>query len=318
MTSDFTRAKAIIDQSQNIILTTHERTDGDDFGTVSALKTVLDNLNKRTAIIIKGGIPKNLTFLNNSNVVFSNLEDINFTPELLIISGCSNKNRIGIPELENLSVPTINIDHHPDNTKYGDINIVDEFSSSVAELTEKFIAFSNWPLNHHSATALLTGIMSDTGSFIYNSTKSSTLRAAANLMKHGAHTNLITKHTFQGKPIQTLKAWARAINNSKLNPLNGCISTAISKNDIIELNNTPHSSFEGLVETLNKVKQSKFAIFLKEDGEIIKGSIRSESNKNIDVRNIAKLFGGGGHTLASGFTLKGKLSSTNNSWHITS
>jgi nanoRNase/pAp phosphatase (c-di-AMP/oligoRNAs hydrolase) len=55
----------------------------------------------------------------------------------------------------------------------------------------------------------------------------------------------------------------------------------------------------------------------EEDGEIIKGSIRSESNKNIDVRNIAKLFGGGGHTLASGFTLKGKLSSTNNSWHVT-
>ena len=81
----------------------------------------------------------------------------------------------------------------------------------------------------------------------------------------------------------------------------------MTESDLTEFKNLPQSAFEGLAETLNTVPEAKFAMFLRQDGNVIKGSLRSDEYKNTDVALIAKNFGGGGHKLAAGFSVAGKL-----------
>jgi nanoRNase/pAp phosphatase (c-di-AMP/oligoRNAs hydrolase) len=75
--------------------------------------------------------------------------------------------------------------------------------------------------------------------------------------------------------------------------------------------------FEGLVETLNKVPEAKFALFLKQDGNVVKGSLRSDPHKGTDVKEIAHMFGGGGHKWASGFSVYGQVVKDNDGkWSV--
>lgn len=306
MTSHFSLAKTLIENSKQIVLTTHEHTDGDDLGTVLALYLHLKNIGKKPILVINFGVPSQLKFLPHTQVIRETLPP-NYSPDLIIYSGCSSKHRTRLPELENLPVKTINFDHHPDNTFFGDINIVDSRKSSVAELMYDFFIFCQYPLTPNIATCLLTGIFTDTGSFMHSNTKPSTLHASANLLRHGASLHKISKQTYKNKTPQTLKAWGQALQNAYYNSKKKVIYSVLTKSDITELKDIPLSAFEGFVETLNKVPEAKFALFLKQDGNFIKGSLRSDPHKGINVQEIAKILGGGGHVWASGFTLIGHL-----------
>ena len=305
MNNFFTEAEQLIQNAQRILITTHERTDGDDLGTALAFYNHLSENGKDVTISIVGGVPKQLRFLPGSEVVIEDITETNF--DLLIISGCSNLTRIGNEKVSGLAIPIINIDHHRDNKYYGTVNIVDPVKSSVAELAFDFFKFNNWPISASIATNLLTGIFTDTGSFMHSNTESSTFQAASELMRKGALLNTVAKNTFGGKDVKALHAWGRALENTYFDSRNKIIYSIITDKDLKELGNVPPSVFEGLVETINKVPDAKMALFLKQDGEIIKGSLRSELYKGINVSNVAKLFGGGGHALASGFSLVGKL-----------
>jgi len=212
ITTEFDKAAELITASKNILLTMHERMDGDDGGSVLAMGHALDALGKQTTRAIKRGVPPQLVFLPGSGHIQDDIDHSEF--DLLITFGCATKDRIGSQNIQSLSCPTINIDHHPDNTFFGDINIVDKSKSSVAELMYDFFKTLNWPINRNIATCLLTGIITDTGSFLHSNTQSSTLQAAAELMRKGALTDKIISHTYKNKSPKILQAWGRAMENS--------------------------------------------------------------------------------------------------------
>lgn len=307
MTKDFKLAKNLIEASRGILLTMHERMDGDDGGSVLALAHELKRQNKYVTVAIKKGVPPNLNFLPGSETV---LDDIpagqNF--DLLVACGCSTLDRTGSLRIENLKLKTINIDHHPDNALFGDVNLVDPKKSSVAELTLDFFKFCGWPVDKTVATNLLTGIITDTGSFMHSNTAASTFKAAAYLMSRGAQASQIIGKTFKGKTPEILKAWGRALQNSYYDAEHKIIYSVIGNDDLADFSGLPQSAFEGLAETLNTVPEAKFAMFLRQDGDVIKGSLRSDPFKNTDVAKIARLLGGGGHRLAAGFSVAGELS----------
>ena len=308
MNPNFPIAKNLIATSKRILFTTHERTDGDDLGSVLALANHLQKDGKLVTIAIKGGVPKQLSYLALSDIVAEDIEDKNF--DLLIISGCSNIERCGNPNiigLANAGIPVLNIDHHPDNTNYGQTNVVEPEKSSVAELVYDFFKFCQWEISSEIATCLLTGIFTDTGSFMHSNTKESTLDAAADLMTKGARISTVAKHTYKGKKVEALKAWGKALENAYYDEKRKVIYSVLSAEELDALGNPPADYFEGLVETLNKVPEAKFALFLKQEGNTVKGSLRSDPHKGTDVKKIAHNFGGGGHTWASGFSLAGKL-----------
>ena len=316
MENEFKKAKLLIDNSTNILLTMHERMDGDDGGSVLALAYELERQKKTITVAIKKGVPPNLTFLPGSGRVLDDIaEGQKF--DLLIVCGCSTLDRTGSRNIQNLTIPILNIDHHPDNALYGQVNLVDPKKSSVAELIFDLFNFCKWPIDKHLATCLLTGIITDTGSFMHSNTQASTLKAAAKLLRKGAQVSQIIGQTFKGKTPQILKAWGHALQNSYYDDKHKVIYAVITEQDLNELGQLPQSAFEGLAETLNTIPEAKFALFLRQEGSIIKGSLRSDPFKNADVAKIARLFGGGGHKLAAGFSLAGKLSKdSSGKWKI--
>lgn len=302
---NFKKAGELINSSKSILLTMHERMDGDDGGSILAMHHFLESLGKQVVSVIKYGVPPTLQFLPGSHKIQEEIKHQNF--DLLIIFGCADKGRIGNQEIADLKIQSINIDHHPDNTYFGEINIVDSAKSSVAELVYDLFSYNNWLITKEIATCLLTGIITDTGSFMHGNTKDSTLKAAARLLGKGAVSHKIIKHAYKSKDLKILKAWGKAMENSRFDEKNKMIYSVFTEKDLGEIGDLPKAAFEGFVETLNAIPEAKFAMFLKQDGEIIKGSLRSDQFKNIDVSRIAKLFGGGGHRLAAGFSVAGKL-----------
>jgi bifunctional oligoribonuclease and PAP phosphatase NrnA len=305
MEKSFREAKSLIDNSSTILLTMHERMDGDDGGSVLAMCHQLHTMGKTVACAIKKGVPPSMRFLPGSEQITDDITSRDF--DLLIMFGCSTRDRCGSENIVSLKIPTINIDHHPDNKSFGDVNVVDAKKSSVAELVYDFFVFNKWKITHSVATCLLTGIITDTGSFMHSNTQESTLKAAAQLMRKGAQTSNIIRHTFHGKSPKTLKAWGYALENSYYDDKHKIIYAVMTQNDLARFERLPQSAFEGFVETLNTFPEAKLAMFLRQDGDVIKGSLRSDPYKNADVAQIAKLFGGGGHKQAAGFSLVGKL-----------
>lgn len=306
MQQTFKEAKNLINQSNNILLTMHERMDGDDGGSVLAFANYLKPSGKKITCAIKYGVPPNLTFLPGSQCIQDQITKNDF--DLIVTFGCSTLNRTGlINNVDNLKTKIINIDHHPDNEMFGTINIVDPKKSSVAEIVYDFFIYQNWQIDSKIATCLLTGIIADTGSFLHSNTHSTTLKVAADLVRKGGHPHSITKNVNKSKNAKILKAWGKAIENFFYDEQNKIIISIITEKDFEEIGELPKAAFEGMAEILNTVPEAKFSLFLKQDGPLIKGSLRSETEKSIDVSKIAKLFGGGGHKLAAGFSIAGKL-----------
>jgi len=305
MEQEFSQAKELIDRSDRILLTMHERMDGDDGGALLAMGMRLEKMGKLLTYAIKKGVPPYLSFLPGSQKIQDDIFSNDF--DLVIMFGCGEKKRSGLLKIENLKVKIINIDHHPDNQMFGDVNVVDSKKSSVAEMVYDFFVWNKWPISKDVATCLLTGIITDTGSFMHSNTQSSTLAAAAELMRKGAHSSKIIKHTFHNKTPQTLQAWGKAMENSYYDDKHKVIYSVMTETDLAEFERLPGAAFEGFAETLNTLPEAKFAMFLRQDGPVIKGSLRSDSFKGIDVSKIAHIFGGGGHKLAAGFSVAGKL-----------
>lgn len=315
MNDNFEQAKKLIESSNKILFTTHERTDGDDLGSVLALAIYLRGVGKKVTIAVTAGVPERLEYMPMSDEVLSDITNTDF--DLLIISGCSDITRINNQAIQNLKIPKINFDHHPDNKNFAEINVVDSEKSAVAELVFDFFQYCNWEINSNSALCLLTGIITDTGMLMHSNTKPSTLEVAGELMKRGAQISKVAKHTFSAHDPIHMRAWGKALANSYFNPETKIIYSVITHSELELLGNPELASFEGLVETLNKVPEAKFAMFLKEDGPKIKGSLRSDPFKGVDVQKIAHKLGGGGHKWASGFSMVGKLAKTQDGrWEV--
>jgi bifunctional oligoribonuclease and PAP phosphatase NrnA len=310
MQESFKDAMKLINESTSILLTMHERMDGDDGGALLAMGNQLEKMGKRVNYAVKKGVPPNLSFLPGAEKILDEAPNLNY--DLLITFGCSDLSRTGSTKIAELLVinhqlSIINFDHHPDNTNFGHINVVDAKKSSVAELIYDFFLFNKWPITKDVATCLLTGIITDTGGFMHSNTQSSTLTAAGMLLRKGAQSHKIIRQAYKNKSPQILKAWGRAMENSYYDEKNKIIYSVMTEKDLTEFTSLPQAAFEGFTETLNTMPEAKFAMFLRQDGGVIKGSLRSDTFKNIDVSKIAQIFGGGGHKLAAGFSVAGKL-----------
>ncbi len=309
----FKKALDLIKSSNKIFLTTHEGTDGDDLGSALAMHGFLKQLGKEVVVAIKGGVPGNLSFLPGSEVVTEQLTNFNF--DLAIIFGCNKIERTGLKILQGLKQPLVNFDHHPDNTNFGTVNIVDPETAAVAELMYYFLKFAEAEITKDMATCMLTGIFTDTGGFKHANTSSAALQSASELLKKGARIDKIAMQTMGRKRPQAVKAWAKGLENARFDAEKKMVFSIFTEEDLKEIGATDED-LDGFVELLNNMPQAKFALVLRQDGEVVKGSLRSEPQKKVDVSKIAKSFGGGGHKLASGFTIKGKLTREGDAWKI--
>lgn len=305
----------VMRESTKILLIAHSRPDGDTSGSVLALKEYIKSLGKQVDIACPDPFPDFLKPISEEQ--FQSPDNLNLAEYDLIIA-CDSVER-GFAKIQTKlreKQITAVIDHHPDITIVGDITIVDPEFSSVCEIIYEFFAFNKIEITKMMATFLLMGILSDTGTFQHANTTARVMEISSNLMKRGATISKIIETTFSNKKISTLKLWGKAFEKAKINPKNGMIVSVLTKKDLEECN-AGGEDIAQVSSILNTVPGTKFSLILSErEGGIIKGSLRSEEYKEVDVSAMAHQFGGGGHKLASGFEVKGKIVETENGWEI--
>jgi phosphoesterase RecJ-like protein len=313
--TEFHTLSYIINNSKKILLFAHSDPDGDTAGSVLALKEYLLSLGKIVDISCFNSLPSFLKTLTDQTFDLpENLDMQSYDAAIGTDSVERGFHKI-IPLLRSDTV-TVIIDHHPDITLSADLVILDAKRSSACELTYEYLISQNAHLSKNIATYLMIGILSDTGNFQHANTSEHVMQIASTLLKKGASVSKIVEASLTNKKISTLKLWGRAFEKAKINPANGLITTVLLKDDIDTCGATTEDIGQ-VASILNTVPGTKFSLVLSErDNGVIKGSLRSEPYKGVDVSEVAHLFGGGGHKLASGFEIKGQIIETKNGWEI--
>ncbi|MDO8444162.1 MAG: bifunctional oligoribonuclease/PAP phosphatase NrnA [bacterium] len=245
----------------------------------------------------------------------------NFTPEMVttaagsfnfetvVVLDSTDLERIGSPYDKNpevfYEIPVVNIDHHAGNDQFGKINWVDITATSTSEILVSVLeALTGDPkfIDEDIATALLTGIITDTNSFQNNNTTPKSLTVAAQLVAFGGRQQDIIKYIYKTKPLSTLRLWGRALSNLRDERADRFVWTQLYKKDYLETSAAETESSGVIDELLKTAAGVDFALLLSEKNGEVHGSLRATS-KNTDVSAIAKLFNGGGHPMAAAFQI---------------
>lgn len=303
----FQKLQIFLRKSKKIGIISHCGPDGDTVGCNLALRHALESMGKEVTSICCDDIPEKYQFLDAANTFQKELNVSRF--DLIITVDIAAKQLIGFePEQAELFkfFPLINIDHHPDNQLFGNLNIVDETSASATMILFRLFRFLHVPITRDMATALMLGMYYDTGSFMHSNTSPAAYDMAGELLRAGADMRLIVQNLFRYFPANRLKLWGEVFKRTKMNP-HQVVSSVITKHDF-QVTQTCSEDLTGVVEYLNMVPESQFALLLTEDENQpqVKGSLRTLKD-DVDVSAIAHKYGGGGHKKASGFRIQGKL-----------
>lgn len=300
ISDEIIKFKEQLNNSNSIALISHLDPDGDNLGSLTGLAKSLMILGKKVYPIEFDKIPQNLLFLPILDH-FSNNTDIK--TDMIICLDCANYERLGdITELFKSSKFRVNIDHHMSNEFYGDINLVKKGYSSTCELVFDIITELNLPMDEDIATSLLTGMSTDTGRFLYSSTTKDTLLKASKLVEYGADMMKINNLIYQSKKFE-----AQLLENEILS------NTEIYKNTVaignvsleqLDRYKVEISDIDSVINVFRDTDKINISVFLKQkqDNEY-KVSLRSKGN--INVGEIARKLGGGGHKNAAATKLIG-------------
>jgi phosphoesterase RecJ-like protein len=245
-------------------------------------------------------------------------EDITVTKsrpkyDLIIILDCSSLERVGpiaqeMPDLF-FETPTISIDHHPTNSYFAKVNWVDMTAAATSEmLVSLFESLGRGEnlLDGETATNLLTGLTTDTMCFRNGNTTPKALTVAAQLVAAGANQQEIIDKIYRTKPLSTLKLWGKALLKLEEDTAHRFAWSSVSEKEIMEIGAEAIEVKDVVDEILKSAAGVDFVILLYEKDGQVHGGLRSVS-PSFDVTEIAKLFNGGGHKLAAGFSVTGTL-----------
>ncbi len=308
-----------IKSAKNILLVTHARPDGDAVSSVCAMMLLLEELAISYTASCLHTAPKQLLFLPLAEKIQANLDTLDFSSyDLIIALDCGSLNRTNLDKQINKRADkqfVIEFDHHPKIDDYADLEIRIPTSSSTAEVLYGFFKENFIKINKKIANCILTGILTDTGNFLYPSTTEKTVSIASEMLLCGAKYPLITEETWRNKSLGAMKLWGKAMGALEINKKYNIAYTVLSKKDIKECGSSDEE-MEGIAGFLSNLYGVKGLMLLREvEGGAIKGSLRT-SQAGIDVSSLARYLGGGGHKKASGFFLKGKMVNKNGKWRV--
>lgn len=296
--------KKKIVEATSIGVASHIDPDGDNLGSICALKKSLEIFGKEVFLYIDDQIPRSYQFL--PGVDESSEIETNRRHDLFFALDCADQERLGkrVGDLFDRAKTKVVIDHHLTNQGYGDLNFI-EIVSSTGELLYEILKQADLPIDREVATCLYTAISSDTGSFKYDSTSSRTHEIAADLLSHQIDLNEITINLYQRRSLAKTNLLMRAMQNLKILEDGKIALTRISLDDLDKVQ-AEHSDTDGIVEFIRDIDGVELAIFLK-DSKRSGSKISMRSKGDIDASKIAVKFGGGGHKRAAGASFNGDL-----------
>jgi len=288
--------KQIIDtikKYDKIIIHRHKNPDLDALGSQLGLREIIKD-NFRDKEVYAVGDMNDFTFLGSMDII----DEDKYKDALVIVTDVAVSYLVSDDRYKLGSYIMI-IDHHLNSSDFGDLEYIDSSFISCAQIIADMAEVNNFDVSKNAATALLGGIITDSGRFLYPSTSAKTLRNAAYLMEKGASMQYIYDNLYV-ESLNFKKLKGHFINNFKTTKN----KVAYMKNDDAIKEQFGVSTFtisRGMVNQMSGIKGVPIWVnFTLDDDGYIQTEIRS---KTISVVEIAKKYGGGGHKLACGCTL---------------
>jgi phosphoesterase RecJ-like protein len=297
--ANFEECVSVLKRSVAPLVLSHYNPDGDALGSSLALYLGLKGLGKKASIINESVIPDRYHFMPSSSEIKNSVVGLEY--DLVVACDCGDRKRLGDKLGPTLSsdVPLVNIDHHASNTLFGAKNWVEGEASSTSEMIFEVLTALGAEFSHPIAMNLLTGLVTDTGSFRYSSTSPRTLEIASKLVGIGASPDLIAKNVFESRKRSAVQLAATTVSNIEF-ILNDKVSILTVTQDMLKKFDATLDDTEGLVEEGRAIKGVLVSVLLKQDVDMWHISLRS-SSPAVDVSKVAATFGGGGHKAAAGF-----------------
>jgi len=224
---------------------------------------------------------------------------------VLVAVDCAKADRIGPdPALVERTKLVVDIDHHHDNTRFGSVNLIVADASSTGEVLRDVFAELGVEITPEIAEPLYIALVTDTGRFQYTNTTPKSLRLAAELVEAGADVHAVFQQVYESVEFAKLKLLARALDRARVFEGGRIVVSHLLRTDFGEVGAVePYS--EGIIDYLRAVEGSELAVLIREpprdDGPMRRVSLRASVDE-LDVSAIARLFGGGGHRQAAGFS----------------
>jgi phosphoesterase RecJ-like protein len=305
----FDQARELLQNAKRILILSHKNPDADSVGANLALREALENMGKEVSSACVDNPPDNCLFLRKADTYQKDFNSTDF--DLIVTVDCGGHKLMAFHEtkpelLDRNKTLLLNIDHHPSNDNFGTVNVVLPDAPATCFILFLFFSYCQWGITPTMATALMHGLYYDTGSFQHSNTTSTGLRIAGRLKALGADHARSIKEQYHTHSLSQLRLWGRALERISLNSKQGVV-TALTEADYHAVG-AQKDEVTGLINYLGHASPAKYCVLLTEDWNgKIKGSMRTQ-DPEIDLTQIAGLFGGGGHKMASGFTIAGRLS----------
>jgi phosphoesterase RecJ-like protein len=291
--------------NDRFVVVTHENPDGDALGSMLGTALALQELGTDVVMYLSGSAPTpaEYRFLDLSDVRRELPDDLE--ERVLLAVDCANERRIGEEATGvDRAKLVLNVDHHHDNSQFGDVNLIVADASSTAEIVRDLLRELGVTLTPDIAAALYVGLVTDTGRFQYTNTTPKALRLAAELVEAGADVHGIFRHVYETVQFAKLKLLARALERAQLFEGGRLVVSYLLRDDFGDVGAAePYS--EGIIDSLRAVEGSEMVALIREpprnDGPTRRVSLRS-SHDEVDVSAIARKVGGGGHRQAAGFS----------------
>ncbi|MCD6363799.1 MAG: bifunctional oligoribonuclease/PAP phosphatase NrnA [Synergistetes bacterium] len=291
-----------IREANDIFLVSHERPDGDAIGSLLGMGLAIQKLGKNVRMLNPDPVPKVYEFLRGSDKIERLDSVLGEQADICIFLDSANPDRMGDGiKVRDLGGFVINVDHHLDNKRYGDLNLIDPKASATGELVYEIL--SGWEetelISPEVADALYTAILTDSGRFSYDSTSPRTHLIVADLLSKGANKREITRRIYEMKPFSALKLIGEMLTRAQL-CMDGKVIWSFLPFSSFRLHGVSLVDSEGFLQFLRMAEGVKIVVLFREleDGRI-RVSLRS-TDGNVGVREIAAKFGGGGHEKAAG------------------
>ena len=288
----------MIDANEEVLIFGHKDADGDTLGCSLAFAEALRTAGKHVWVMIPPPLPQMYSFLPG----FADVKDVppsDVEPQLVFFFDSGNLERSGSGVRHIASHATlVNVDHHPSNTRFGDVNLIDPDAAAVGQMVFDMLEQFGYPVTPSIATNLYVALLTDTGGFRHENTTPRALEDASRLAALGADPGLIATMVYKMRPETTLKLSGLSLATMRVE-MQGRLAWAKVTRRMLREAGAVMSESEGIIDTLNSIAGLELAILFKEvQGDLTKISVRSRGA--VDAAAMCALFGGGGHIRAAG------------------
>ena len=301
--SPFEQMRDAILGKQRFLITSHARPDGDSIGSQLAMAFALDALGKQVRIVNSDPAPDHYQdFPGMDRIeIASSVERPDV--DAVIVMECSDLTRTGVAGLEHEFV--LNIDHHAGNRMYGAINWHDESAAACGEMVFDLIRALGVPLSLEIATHVYLAILTDTGSFHHSHITPRTFDICRQCVEAGVTPAVMARRVFDSNSFGKLKLIGALLDDMELVD-DGRLAVLYMDDQMLAATGSTNNDTEGLINLPLTAREIQAVVFFKvtRTGDV---RVSMRSKYDVDVRQVASEFGGGGHKNAAGFTITGKL-----------